>query len=221
MKEILLKCIAVSLSILSLIVICGMISSMVKTLISLKKTKKNKKDEDTSEREELLKADEKMYSIINRARAILTEEEKSHILNYVKEAHSCNSISCFWLNKLSYITVFEGNKVFPHFCVGILVEKLKSTVTVKKGFTIRDIDKTNPAYIVSFVSYDFKEEFSGRDTLPLRLEEYVVTQDKYEQIMNNFVFRNSDEYIHLDSQGGDCLLYNSDLITIVFTKEEV
>ena len=74
MKEILLKCIAVSLSILSLIVICGMIFSMVKALISLKKTKKNKNDEDTSEREELLKADEKMYSIINRARAILTEE---------------------------------------------------------------------------------------------------------------------------------------------------
>ena len=223
MKEILLKCIAVSLSILSLIVICGMISSMVKTLIFLKKTKKNKNDEDTSEREELLKADEKMYSIINRARATLTEEEKSHILNYVKEAHSCNSISCFWLNKLSYITVFEGKKVFPHFCIGILVEKLESPVTVKKGFTIRNSDKTNPAYIISFVSYDFKEEFSGTSTLPLRLEEYVVTQDKYEQIMNNFVFRNSDEYIHLDSQGGDCILYNcilynSDLITIVSTK---
>ena len=225
MKEILLKCIAVSLSILSLIVICGMISSMVKTLIFLKKTKKNKNDEDTSEREELLKADEKMYSIINRARATLTEEEKSHILNYVKEAHSCNSISCFWLNKLSYITVFEGKKVFPHFCIGILVEKLESPVTVKKGFTIRNSDKTNPAYIISFVSYDFKEEFSGTSTLPLRLEEYVVTQDKYEQIMNNFVFRNSDEYIHLDSQGGDCILYNcilynSDLITIMSTKEE-
>lgn len=218
MKEILLKCIAVSLSILSLIVTCGMISSMVKTLIPLKKTKKNKKDEDTSEREELLKADEKMYSIINRARAILTEEEKSHILNYVKEAHSCNSISCFWLNKLSYITAFEGKKVFPHFCIGVLVEKLESQVTVKKGFTIRNDDKANPAYIVSFVSYDFKEEFSGRDILPLRLEEYVVTQDKYEQIMNNFVFRNSDKYIHLDSQGGDCLLYNSNLITIVSTK---
>ena len=223
MKEILLKCIAVSLSILSLIVICGMISSMVKTLISLKKTKKNKKDEDTSEREELLKADEKMYSIINRARATLTEEEKSHILNYVKEAHSCNSISCFWLNKLSYITVFEGKKVFPLFCIGVLVEKLDSPVIVKKGFTIRNDDKTNLAYIVSFVSYDFKEEFSGTSTLPLRLEEYVVTQDKYEQIMNNFVFRNSDEYIHLDSRGGDCilyncLLYNSDLITIVSTK---
>lgn len=222
MKEILLKCIVVSLSISLLIVICVMIFDMVKTLISLKKTKKNKKaknDEDTSEREALLKSDEKMYSIINRARVTLTEEEKSHILNYVKEAHSCNSISCFWLNKLSYITVFEGNKVFPHFCVGILVEKLDSPVTVKKGFTIRNSDKTNPAYIVSFVSYDFKEEFSGRDILPLRLEEYVVTQDKYEQIMNNFVFRNSDEYIHLDSQGGDCLLYNSDLITIVSTKE--
>ena len=200
-----------------------MISSMVKTLIPLKKTKKNKNDKDTSEREELLKADEKMYSIINRARATLTEEEKSRILNYVKEAHSCNSISCFWLNKLSYITVFEGKKVFPHFCIGILVEKLESPVTVKKGFTIRNSDKTNPAYIISFVSYDFKEEFSGTSTLPLRLEEYVVTQDKYEQIMNNFVFRNSDEYIHLDSRGGDCilyncLLYNSDLITIVSTK---
>lgn len=219
MKEILLKCIVVSLSISLLIVICAMIFDMVKTLISLKKTKKNKNDEKASEREELLKSDEKMYSIINRARAILTEEEKSHILNYVKKAHSCNSINCFWLNKLSYITVFEGNKVFPHFCVGILVEKLDNPVTVKKGFTIRNSDKTNPAYIVSFVSYDFKEEFSGRDILPLRLEEYVVTQDKYEQIMNNFVFRNSDEYIHLDSQGGDCLLYNSDLITIVSTKE--
>ena len=143
------------------------------------------------------------------------------ILNYVKEAHSCNSISCFWLNKLSYITVFEGKKVFPHFCVGVLVEKLDSPVTIKKGFTIRNNDKTNPAYIVSFVSYDFKEEFSGRSTLPLRLEEYVVTQDKYEQIMNNFVFRNSEEYIHLDSQGENCLFYNSDLITIVSTKEEV
>ena len=184
MKEILL--------ILSLIVACGMIFSMVKALIPLKKTKKNKKDEDTSEREELLKADKKMYSIINRARATLTEEEKSHILNYVKEAHSCNSISCFWLNKLSYITVFEGKKVCPHFCIGILVEKLKSTVTVKKGFTIRNNDKTNPAYIISFVSYDFKEEFSGRDTLPLRLQEYVVTQNKYEQIMNNFVFHNNE-----------------------------
>lgn len=128
MKEILLKCIVVSLSISLLIVICVMIFDMVKTLISLKKTKKNKKaknDEDTSEREALLKSDEKMYSIINRARVTLTEEEKSHILNYVKEAHSCNSISCFWLNKLSYITVFEGNKVFPHFCVGILVEKTR------------------------------------------------------------------------------------------------
>ena len=218
MNEILLKCIAVSLSILSLIVICGMIFSMVKALISLKKTKKNKNDEDTSEREEVLKADEKMYSIINRARAILTEEEKSHILNYVKEAHSCNSISCFWLNKLSYITVFEGKKVFPHFCIGVLVEKLDSQVTVKKSFTIRNSDKTNPVYIISFVSYDFKQEFSGKGTLPLRLEEYVVTQDKYEQIMNNFVFRNSDKYIHLDSQGWDCLLYNSDLITIVSTK---
>ena len=206
------------LLILSLIVACGMIFSMVKALIPLKKTKKNKNDEDTSEREELLKADEKMYSIINRARAILTEEEKSHILNYVKEAHSCNSISCFWLNKLSYITVFEGKKVFPHFCIGILVEKLESTVTVKKGFTIRDIDKTNPAYIISFVSYDFKEGFSGRDTLPLRLEEYVVTQDKYEQIMNNFVFHNNEVYIYLDLQDGNCLLYNSDLITIVSTK---
>lgn len=218
MKEILLMCIAVSLSILSLIVICGMIFSMVKALISLKKTKKNKNDEDTSEREGVLKADEKMYSIINRARVTLTEEEKSHILNYVKEAHSCNSISCFWLNKLSYITVFEGKKVFPHFCIGVLVEKLENQVAVKKGFTIRNDDKANPAYIVSFVSYDFKEEFSGRDTLPLRLEEYVVTQDKYEQIMNNFVFRNSDKYIHLDLQGGDCLLYNSNLITIVSTK---
>ena len=217
MKEILL--------ILSLIVACGMIFSMVKALISLKKTKKNKNDEDISEREALLKSDEKMYSIINRARVTLTEEEKSHILNYVKEAHSCNSISCFWLNKLSYITVFEGKKVFPHFCIGILVEKLESPVTVKKGFTIRNSDKTNPAYIISFVSYDFKEEFSGTSTLPLRLEEYVVTQDKYEQIMNDFVFRNSDEYIHLDSQGGDCILYNcilynSDLITIMSTKEE-
>ena len=210
MKEILL--------ILSLIVACGMIFSMVKALIPLKKTKKNKNDEDTSEREELLKADEKMYSIINRARVTLTEEEKSHILNYVKEAHSCNSISCFWLNKLSYITVFEGKKVFHHFCIGVLVEKLESQVTVKKGFTIRNNDKTNPVYIISFVSYDFKQEFSGKGTLPLRLEEYVVTQDKYEQIMNNFVFRNSDEYIHLDSKGWDCLLYNSDLITIVSTK---
>ena len=218
MKEILLKCIAVSLSILSLIVICGMISSMVKTLIFLKKTKKNKNDEDTSEREELLKADEKMYSIINRARATLTEEEKSRILNYVKEAHSCNSISCFWLNKLSYITVFEGKKVFPHFCIGILVEKPERPVTVKKGFTIRNSDKTNPAYIISFVSYDFKEGFSGRDTLPLRLEEYVVTQDKYEQIMNNFVFHNNEVYIYLDLQDGNCLLYNSDLITVVSTK---
>ena len=218
MKEILLKCIAVSLSILSLIVICGMISSMVKTLIFLKKTKKNKNDEDTSEREELLKADEKMYSIINGARATLTEEEKSRILNYVKEAHSCNSISCFWLNKLSYITVFEGKKVFPHFCIGILVEKLERPVTVKKGFTIRNDDKTKPAYIISFVSYDFKEGFSGRDTLPLRLEEYVVTQDKYEQIMNNFVFHNNEVYIYLDLQDGNCLLYNSDLITIVSTK---
>lgn len=210
MKEILL--------ILSLIVACGMIFSMVKALITLKKTKKNKNDEDTSEREELLKADEKMYSIINRARATLTEEEKSHILNYVKEAHSCNSISCFWLNKLSYITVFEGKKVFPHFCIGILVEKLESPVIVKKGFTIRNNDKTNPAYIISFVSYDFKEEFSGRDTLPLRLQEYVVTQDKYEQIMNNFVFHNNEVYIYLDLQDGNCLLYNSDLITIVSTK---
>ena len=218
MNEILLKCIAVSLSILSLIVICGMIFSMVKTLISLKKTKKNKNDEDTSEREELLKADKKMYSIINRARAILTEEEKSHILNYVKEAHSCNSISCFWLNKLSYITVFEGKKVFPHFYIAILVEKLDSPATVKKGFTIRNSDKTKPAYIVSFVSYDFKEGFSGRDTLPLRLEEYVVTQDKYEQIMNNCVFHNNEVYIYLDLQDGNCLLYNSDLITIVSTK---
>ena len=192
-------------------------------LFDIKKTKKNKNDENTSEREEILKADEKMYSIINRARAILTEEEKSHILNFVKEAHSCNSISCFWLNKLSYITVFEGKKVFPLFCIGVLVEKLDSPVIVKKGFTIRNDDKTNPAYIVSLVSYDFKEEFSGTSTLPLRLEEYVVTQDKYEQIMNNFVFRNSDEYIHLDSQDGNCLLYNcllynSDLITIVSTK---
>lgn len=218
MKEILLKCI-VFLSLLPLlIIICVMIFDMVKTLISLKKTKKAKNDEDTSEREELLKSDEKMYSIINRARVILTEEEKSHILNYVKEAHFCNSISCFWLNKLSYITVFEGKKVFPHFCVGVLAEKLNSPVTVKKGFTIRNTDKTNPAYIVSFVSYDFKQEFSGMSTLPLRLEEYVVTQNKYEQIMNNFVFRNSDEYIHLDSQGGDCILYNSDLITIVSIK---
>ena len=202
-----------------------MLFDMVKTVISLvkesKKTKKIRNDEDTSEREALLKSDEKMYSIINRARVTLTEEERSHILNYVKEAHSCNSISCFWLNKLSYITVFEGKKVFPHFCIGVLVEKLESPVTVKKGFTIRNSDKTNPAYIISFVSYDFKQEFSGRSTLPLRLEEYVVTQDKYEQIMNNFVFRNSDEYIHLDSQGGNCLLYNSDLITIVSTKEEV
>lgn len=220
MKKILLMCIAVSLSILSLIVICGMIFSMVKALIPLKKTKKNKNDEDTSEREGVLKADEKMYSIINRARVTLTEEEKSHILNYVKEAHSCNSISCFWLNKLSYITVFEGKKVFPHFCIGVLVEKLENQVTVKKGFTIRNDDKANPAYIVSFVSYDFKEEFSGRDTLPLRLEEYAVTQDKYEQIMNNFVFRNSDKYIHLDLQDGNCFLYNSDPITIVSTKEE-
>ena len=195
-----------------------MISSMVKTLIPLKKTKKNKNDEDTSEKEELLKADEKMYSIINRARATLTEEEKSHILNYVKEAHSCNSISCFWLNKLSYITVFEGKKVFPHFCIGILVEKPESPVTVKKGFTIRNDDKTNPAYIISFVSYDFKEGFSGRDTLPLRLEEYVVTQNKYEQIMNNFVFHNNEVYIYLDLQDGNCLLYNSNLITIVSTK---
>lgn len=207
------------------IMICVMLFDMVKTVISLiknsKKAKKNKNDEKASEREELLKSDEKMYSIINRARVILTEEEKSHILNYVKETHSCNSISCFWLNKLSYITVFEGKKVFPHFCIGILVEKLDSPVTVKKGFTIRNDDKTNPAYIVSFVSYDFKEEFSGMSTLPLRLEEYVVTQDKYEQIMNNFVFRNSDEYIHLDSQGGDCILYNSDLITIVSTKEGI
>lgn len=210
MKEILL--------ILSLIVACGMIFSMVKALIPLKKTKKNKNDEDTSEREELLKADEKMYSIINRARATLTEEEKSRILNYVKEAHSCNSISCFWLNKLSYITVFEGEKVFPHFCIGILVEKPERPVTVKKGFTIRNDDKTNPAYIISFVSYDFKEGFSGRDTLPLRLEEYVVTQDKYEQIMNNFVFHNNEVYIYLDLQDGNCLLYNSDLITIVSTK---
>lgn len=210
MKEILL--------ILSLIVACGMIFSMVKALIPLKKTKKNKNDEDTSEREKLLKAEEKMYSIINRARATLTEEEKSHILNYVKETHSCNSISCFWLNKLSYITVFEGKKVFPHFCIGILVEKLERPVTVKKGFTIRNDDKTNPAYIISFVSYDFKEGFSGRDTLPLRLEEYVVTQDKYEQIMNNFVFHNNEVYIYLDLQDGNCLLYNSDLITVVSTK---
>lgn len=219
MKEILLKCIAVSLSILSLIVICGMIFSMMKTLFSLKKTKKVRNDEDTSEREAVLKSDEKMYSIINRARATLTEEEKSHILNYVKETHSCNSISCFWLNKLSYITVFEGKKVFPHFCIGVLVEKLKSSVTVKNGFTIRTNDKTNPAYIVSFVSYDFKEEFSGRSTLPLYLEEYVITQDKYEQIMNNFVFRNGEEYMYLDLQDGNCLLYNSDLITIMSTKE--
>lgn len=207
------------------IMICVMLFDMVKTVISLvknsKKAKKNKNDEKASEREELLKSDEKMYSIINSARVILTEEEKSHILNHVKETHSCNSISCFWLNKLSYITVFEGKKIFPHFCIGILVEKLESPVTVKKGFTIRNDDKTNPAYIVSFVSYDFKEEFSGRDVLPLRLEEYVVTQDKYEQIMNNFVFRNSDEYIHLDSQGGDCILYNSDLITIMSTKEGI
>lgn len=221
MKEILLKCVVVSLSISLLIVIGVMIFDIVKTLISLKKTKKNKNDEDTSEREELLKADEKMYSIINHARVTLTEEEKSHILNYVKEAHSCNSISCFWLNKLSYITVFKGKKVFPHFCIGILVEKLESPVTVKKGFTIRNDDKTNPAYIVSFVSYDFKEEFSGTSTLPLRLEEYVVTQDKYEQIMNNFVFRNGKEYMYLDLQDGNCLLYNSDLITVMSTKEEV
>ena len=220
MNEILLKCVAVSLSILSLIVICGMIFSMAKALISLKKTKKNKNDEDTSEREALLRADEKMYSIINRARATLTEEEKSHILNYVKEAHSCNSISCFWLNKLSYITAFEGKKVFPHFYIAILVEKLDSPTTVKKGFTIRNSDKTKPTYMVSFVSYDFKEGFSGRDTLPLRLEEYVVTQDKYEQIMNNCVFHNNEVYIYLDLQDGNCFLYNSDLITIVSTKEE-
>lgn len=210
---------------LLVIMICVMLFDMMKTVISLvkdsKKTKKNKNDEDTSERETLLKFDEKMYSIINRARTILTEEEKSHILNYVKEAHSCNSISCFWLNKLSYITVFEGKKVFPHFCIGVLAEKLNSPVTVKKGFTIRNSDKTNPAYIISFVSYDFKQEFSGRSTLPLRLEEYVVTQDKYEQIMNNFVFRNGEEYMYLDLQDGNCLLYNSDLITIMSTKEEV
>ena len=90
---------------LLVIMICVMLFDMMKTVISLvkdsKKTKKNKNDEDTSERETLLKFDEKMYSIINRARTILTEEEKSHILNYVKKAHSCNSISCFWLNKLS------------------------------------------------------------------------------------------------------------------------
>ena len=208
-------------TLLLVIMICVMLFDMVK------KAKKNKKDEDTSEREELLKADEKMYSIINRARATLTEEEKSHILNYVKEAHSCNSISCFWLNKLSYITVFEGKKVFHHFCIGVLVDKIegKSTIVTKNGTFIKNNCSTNP-YIVSFVSYDFKEEFSGRSTLPLRLEEYVVTQDKYEQIMNNFVFRNSDEYIHLGSQDGNCLLYNcllynSDLITIVSTKEEV
>lgn len=214
---------AATLGILLLVImICVMLFDMVKTVISLvkdsKKAKKNKNDEDTSEREELLKADEKMYSIINRARATLTEEERSHILNYVKEAHSCNSISCFWLNKLSYITVFEGKKVCPHFCIGILVEKLERPVTVKKGFTIRNNDKTNPAYIISFVSYDFKEEFSGRDTLPLRLQEYVVTQDKYEQIMNNFVFHNNEVYIYLDLQDGNCLFYNSDLITIVSTK---
>lgn len=220
---------AATLGILLLVImICVMLFDMVKTVISLvkdsKTAKKNKKDEDTSEREELLKADEKMYSIINRARATLTEEEKSHILNYVKEAHSCNSISCFWLNKLSYITVFEGNKAFPLFCIGVLVEKIegKSTIVNKNRTFIKNDCSTNP-YIVSFVSYDFKEEFSGRSTLPLRLEEYVVTQDKYEQIMNNFVFRNSDEYIHLGSQGGDCILYNcilynSDLITIVSTK---
>ena len=96
-----------------------MLFDMVKTVISLvkesKKTKKIRNDEDTSEREALLKSDEKMYSIINRARVTLTEEERSHILNYVKEAHSCNSISCFWLNKLSYITVFEGKKSFLIF----------------------------------------------------------------------------------------------------------
>ena len=216
---------AATLGILLLVImICVMLFDMVKTVISLvkdsKKAKKNKNDENASEREELLKSDEKMYSIINRARATLTEEEKSHILNYVKEAHSCNSISCFWLNKLSYITVFEGKKVFPHFCVGVLTEKLNSPVTVKKGFTIRNSDKTNPVYIISFVSYDFKQEFSGKGTLPLRLEEYVVTQNKYEQIMNNFVFRNSDEYIHLDSKSWDCILYNSDLITIMSTEEE-
>lgn len=122
-----------------------MLFDMVKTVISLvkesKKTKKIRNDEDTSEREALLKSDEKMYSIINRARVTLTEEERSHILNYVKEAHSCNSISCFWLNKLSYITVFEGKKLFPHFCIGVLVEKLESPVTVKKVLRLEIVTK--------------------------------------------------------------------------------
>lgn len=234
MKEILLKCIVFLPLLPLLIVICVMLFDMMKTLISIirdnkkfirnnkeGKPKKTKNDKNTSEREVLLKSDEKMYSIINRARVTLTEEEKSHILNYVKKAHSCNSISCFWFNRLSYITVFEGKKVFPHFCVGILVEKLDSPVTVKKGFTIRNSDKTNPAYIVSFVSYDFKEEFSGMSVLPLRLEEYVVTQDKYEQIINKFVFHNNEEYMYLDLQDGNCLLYNSDLITIMSTEKEV
>lgn len=78
--------------------------------------------------------------------------------------------------------------------------------------------KCSISIMVSFVSYDFKEGFSGRDTLPLRLEEYVVTQDKYEQIMNNCVFHNNEVYIYLDLQDGNCFLYNSDLITIVSTK---
>lgn len=220
MKEILLKCIVVSLSISLLIVICTMIFDMVKTLISLKKTKKNKNDEKASEREELLKSDEKMYSIINRARAILTEEEKSHILNYVKEAHSCNSISCFWLNKLSYITVFDGGKIYPHLCIGVLIEKVENPIiTLKNGFTIRNEDKTSSPYIVSFVAYNFKEEFSGRNTLPLYLEEYVVSQKKYEQIMNNFIFRNCEEYMYLDLHDGNCLFYNDELITVMSTKE--
>ncbi len=57
--------------------------------------------------------------------------------------------------------------------------------------------------------------------LPLRLEEYVVTQDKYEQIINKFVFHNNEEYMYLDLQDGNCLLYNSDLITIMSTEKEV
>lgn len=87
MKEILLKCVVVSLSISLLIVIGVMIFDIVKTLISLKKTKKNKNDENASEREALLKSDEKMYSIINHARATLTEEEKSHIICHVIDSH--------------------------------------------------------------------------------------------------------------------------------------
>lgn len=181
----------------------------------LKKNKKTKKDTNTSRREELLKFDEKIYSIINRAKTNLTEKEKSDILDYVKNAHSCKSVSCFWLNRLSYITAFDGEKTRPFFFVGILLEKVEGPVVAKNRHFIKVVDAGHFLYKVSFVAYDFKEEFSGRNTLPLRLEEFVVTHDKYKQIMNNFVFRNGEGYMYLDLQEGDCLFYNSNLITIM------